>query len=551
MKKYFLLFTILLFTFLFLSQKANSAPVTTNTIISVGISDNAFKRYYYNENTFYATDKLTVKEKNSDKIAAEAAPNVPLKVVMKNNLFEIYNDKKLIAKELQSPLVLSTTPTGLLGVYNLKRAGKQALYRGTFELVKPKNKENMFLTNNVLNLETYLRGVVPNEMPVRFGLEALKAQAVAARNYTLRPREIKYHEFDVCDSVACQVYFGANTEAPLATRAVNETRGLVAQYKDEIILALYSSTAGGYTEDYQNAFLPNKPENHPYLKAKPDNDSIKPLNKDENALKFYKSTPQTFDNESSYFRWKKEWTKDELEKVLKENLPQAYKSGYCKPELKNPEDFGTLEEIKVTKRGDSGKIVSMEIVTDKDKFIVEKELTIRRLFKKDGKALPSANVAFEQEFDENKNLTKITAYGGGYGHGVGMSQFGAGAMAKKGYTFDKILKHYYSDIAIATLPIELSNDPYKNSAVFDFYTTKKQGNIIIENRWGYTELKVVINGKEFNLKAQPSLSRKYNVDISQYLNIGDNKVYFFYPLDNNRSKSVKVFIELYGCENDV
>lgn len=538
-----------LLSFFLVTAACIAAPVTTNPIISVGISDNSFQRYYYSENSFYATQKLILTEKLTGKVVKEFAPDVTIKIVIKNNLFDVYENGKPVVSSIKPPMVLSTEKDGLLGVYNLKRAGKPALYRGRIELVKPKGKENMFLTNNVLNLETYLLGVVPNEMPVRFGLEALKVQAIAARNYTLRPREQKYHEFDVCDSVACQVYFGANTEAPLATQAVKETRGMVGLYDNELILALYSSTAGGYTENYDSAFLPKKSENHPYLKAVPDNKKTPSLDKEHEALKFYKSTPQTYDNDSPYFRWQRNWTKEDLETVLKAGLQTAYKSGYCNPELKTPEDFGSLKELKVTKRGDSGKIVSMEIITDKETYTVEKELTIRRLFKEKGKALPSANVVFEQEF-ENGELVKITAFGGGYGHGVGMSQFGAGAMAKQGKTFDEIFQHYYSDTDIVLLPVELSCETDKNAALFDFNLTKKYAKIVVENRIGYSELKVVINGKEFNLKTQPSLSKKYSVDISQYVNLGDNKVYFFYPLSNNRCKPVKVYIELYGNKNE-
>ena len=526
-----------------------AAPITTNPIISVGISDNSFQRYYYSENSFYATKKLTITEKQTGRIVKEIEAQKPVKVVMKNNLFDVYENGTLIQASVLPPIVLSTEKDGLLGVYNLKRAGKPALYRGKIELVKPKCKENMFLTNNVLNLETYLLGVVPNEMPERFGLEALKVQAIAARNYTLRPREQRYHEFDVCDSVACQVYFGANTEKELTNQAVKETRGVVGFYEDELILALYSSTAGGYTENYDNAFLPKKTEKYPYLKAVPDNKKTPSLEKESEASKFYKSTPKTYDNDSPYFRWQKNWTREELEAVLKAGLPLAYKSGYCSLELKKPEDFGTLKEIKVTKRGESGKIVSMEIITDKETYVVEKELTIRRLFKEKGKAMPSANVVFEQEF-ENGELTKITAYGGGYGHGVGMSQFGAGAMAKDGKIFSEIFQHYYPDTSLVLLPVVLSNDVDKNSALFDFYLTEKNAKIFVENRLAYSELKVVINGREFNLKTQPSLNKKYSVDISQYVNLGDNKVYFFYPLDDNRNKPIKVYIELYGRENE-
>ena len=87
-------------------------------------------------------------------------------------------------------------------------------------------------------------------MPVRFGLEALKAQSVAARNYVLSPRVKANNNYDVVDSVASQVYYGANTEKELSNQAVYETTGIVATYNWNLILALYSSTAGGYTESY-------------------------------------------------------------------------------------------------------------------------------------------------------------------------------------------------------------------------------------------------------------------------------------------------------------
>lgn len=525
------------------------APITVDPIISVGISDNSFQRYYYSENTFYSQEKIFIKEKNKNIILKEFNPETLVKVEIKNNLFNIYADNVLVLQKIPPPITLSTEKDGLIGIYNLKRAGKPALYRGYFELVKPKCKENMFLTNNILNLETYLLGVVPNEMPVRFGLEALKVQAIAARNYALRPREKKYHEFDICDSVACQVYFGAGSEAPLATQAVKETRGVVGLNNDELIIALYSSTAGGYTESYENAFLPKEAVKYSYLKAIADNPKIKSLEKEDDAISFYKSEPETFDNNSPYFRWVKEWTKEELEAVLKEELITAFKSGYVFPELKSSDEFGSLKEIKVRKRGKSGKVISMDIVTDKRTYTVEKELVIRRLFKCKGKALPSANVVFEHEYNGDK-LLKIKAFGGGYGHGVGMSQHGAGFMSSQGFLFNEIFQHYYTDTAIALLPISLSGAYDKNIGFYDFYLTKKQAKIVVENKHNYSELKVVINGKEFKLKVQPSVSRKYTIDISKYVNVGNNKVYFFYSLNNNKDDLVKIYIELYGTQND-
>ena len=126
---------------------------------------------------------------------------------------------------------------------------------------------NIRRTLNVVNelpLEEYLRGVVPNELsPVTFAqLEALKAQAVAARTYIQRNLgQFKDEGYDVCATDACQVYFGARTEDPLATQAVTDTRGVVATYDGKPINALYSSTCGGRTEDAQNIFQ----EKVPYL----------------------------------------------------------------------------------------------------------------------------------------------------------------------------------------------------------------------------------------------------------------------------------------------
>ncbi|MBX7186192.1 MAG: SpoIID/LytB domain-containing protein [Vicinamibacteria bacterium] len=110
---------------------------------------------------------------------------------------------------------------------------------------------------NVLNLEDYLRGVVPNELsPGQFPqIEALKAQAVAARTYALRNMgQYKERGYDICATPACQVYRGFSTEHPLTDQAIAETAGIVAQYRGELINALYTSTCGGHTEDGFNMF---------------------------------------------------------------------------------------------------------------------------------------------------------------------------------------------------------------------------------------------------------------------------------------------------------
>jgi stage II sporulation protein D len=135
-------------------------------------------------------------------------------------------------------------------------------YRGKLEVFA--NTRNTFTVVNELPLEEYLWGVVPNELsPLTFGeIEALKAQAVAARTYIMRNLgQYKNEGYDICATDACQVYMGQGTESDLSTRAVGETRGMVAVYGDRPINALYSSTCGGRTEDSQNIF----DEKVPYL----------------------------------------------------------------------------------------------------------------------------------------------------------------------------------------------------------------------------------------------------------------------------------------------
>jgi peptidoglycan hydrolase-like amidase len=135
-------------------------------------------------------------------------------------------------------------------------------YRGTLEVFG--NSRHTLTVVNELPLEDYLRGVVPNELnPAAFGqMEALKAQAVAARTYIQRNLgQYSREGYDVCATDACQVYFGSKTEDPLATQAVIETRGVVAIYDGKPINALYSSTCGGRTEDAEKIFN----ERIPYL----------------------------------------------------------------------------------------------------------------------------------------------------------------------------------------------------------------------------------------------------------------------------------------------
>ena len=513
-------------------------------IVRVGISDNAFKVYDYNETNIFGNAPVDIYDGETwlTTVSADEVVNVKLQ----SGMFVI--SKGEIIDQVQGP-VRFVCKNGFLGVKGLRRAGSQALYRGDIELAKCTKKYGRFHIVNVIEIEEYLKGVVPNEMPVRFGLEALKAQSVAARNYALSPRAKIYDTFDVVDSVASQVYFGAGTEKDLGTKAVEETEGIVALYNWDLILAQYSSTAGGYTESFSNTFSDPMTKmfpsvSKPYLIAKPDMLGQMPLNIEEDAAAFYKSTPDSYDMKSPYYRWERFWTKTELQKAVQNNLAAQSATGFVQPEFKRGEILPDIVRLEVKQRGDSGKIIELDIVTKTKTYKVYKELVIRRLLTCQGKALPSANLVFEQEFDEYGNLKSVKAFGGGFGHGVGLSQYGAGFMAtelKKG--FEEILKHYYTDIILATKPVILS--PENSTIRQNFYTKNKHAEIVVDNKYKLSYFLVNINGKEhkFNFNNK-FFDRVERFDISNHIKHGKNTVTFIYPVDEDRNKGIRLFVEL-------
>lgn len=531
-------------------------------LVRIGISNSNFKSLVYNQVSIIATSDYTVYEKETRKPIIKFLPADVVKVKLVSGKFELSINNKVIIKDLKGTLVFDC-PNGLLGVENLKRNGNQALYHGVFEIT-PKNDASFYLVN-VLDLQNYLKGVVPNEMPVRFGLEALKAQAIAARNYVLMPRTRAYKEFDVDDSVASQVYFGAGTENPLSSQAVNETEGLVALYGWDLILAQYCSTAGGYTENYENAFsdintkeFPSKPR--PYLQGRPDIYSVAPLNREEEARIFYMSYPDAYDMKSPYYRWQKEWGVNELNGILQKTLVEQSKTGFVRPEFKQGDVLGELKELRVKRRGVSGKIIELEIVTDKQIYHIYKELVIRRLLQKNGISLPSANVVFENLYSQQgvatpcpekpytgKKLNKVVAYGGGFGHGVGMSQYGAGFMSTSLHKgFDKILKRYYTGITVSTGPAVLSSDEGQKIVVQQFFAPQKKAILVVDNKYQIKEFSANINGTNVVFELAPSIvpfNRISRIDISSYIQPGKNIITFYFP-EKNDHKAIRLYIEL-------
>jgi SpoIID/LytB domain protein len=351
-------------------------------------------------------------------------------------------------------------------VSSLKRPGGVPFYRGVIDFI-PANAQGFYLVNT-LDMQDYLKAVVPNELPIRFGMEAVKAQSVAARNYALRPRETFWKAFDICDSQYCQAYYGAQTETEPTSRAVDETAGLVLLYQHQYALTVFSSTAGGLTEAYAHVFSDPVTRQFPapalpYLVARADEltaASMTPpwdLSSEAAARAFWtRHDVPSYDSASPYYRWTRQWTAAQLQQDVKSGLLKVSRDGatraFVQPLLTHPTQFGQLKDLRVLQRGQTGKAMRLQIVTSSGSWVVSKEFLIRSVLNRAGKLLPSGNVVLTpQRF--NGSLIGLMAQGGGLGHGVGMSQFGASGMARQGKTFDQILAQYYPGTVLATRPL--------------------------------------------------------------------------------------------------
>jgi peptidoglycan hydrolase-like amidase len=224
--------------------------------VRIGLNQNATTVTIRSSQAFTVESNRTRSAKFTPIVSVDPAAKTVSKEDLQYRMLVELDGGKMLALPMSSKVRLE--PAGAWMEFDNRS------YRGILEVLG--NARNTFTVVNELPMEEYLLGVVPNELgPTTFGqLEALKAQAVAARTYIVRNMgQYRRDGFDICNTDACQVYFGAATEHPLATQAVNETKGVIAAYNDAPIQAFYSSTCGGRTEDAENIFE----EKLPYLKS--------------------------------------------------------------------------------------------------------------------------------------------------------------------------------------------------------------------------------------------------------------------------------------------
>lgn len=300
---------------------------------------------------------------------------------------------------------------------------EQSRYRGRLEVVFGAGG-GLTVINRVM-MEDYLRGVVPGE--ISHGdpalLEAVKAQAVAARTYAaVSIGQYESNGYDLLATVADQVYTGREGEAPNADRAIRETRGVLAFHHGEPIITNYASTCGGHTADRDEVW--DKPP-LPYLRGVSD----------RGGKSYWCAT-------SRYFQWQERLDGESLWPAARAALTRNF--GCRIPES------ARLEEIHVAETGPSGRVRRLVFKTDQGSFEARGDRIRWVLPRSDG--TPLRSTLFELDIDRSRGCVRnVTVRGGGWGHGVGMCQWGAMERSRAGQSCDEILRAYYRGIKLATL----------------------------------------------------------------------------------------------------
>lgn len=290
-------------------------------------------------------------------------------------------------------------------------------YRGLFKALP---NGQVVRVINIVYLEDYLKGVVPPEIGARpeAELEAVKAQAVAARTYAISHLEQYPGEpYDMKSSIIDQVYNGFDVENRIANRAISETAGLIAMYNDDFIQAYYHSTCGGLTDDV--AAVWDRKE-IPYLKPVADSGAC---------------------SWSKYYTWQEHFTEQQLRGRL-----EQYLSSDRGRDLR----IGRITDVVIKDRSPGGRVARMLVRTDTDVYKFQKD-RIRWVVGRTSNPdliLPSDRFDITLERGADNYLRSVTFKGRGYGHGVGMCQCGAIGMARDGRTYTEILTHYFTGIEL-------------------------------------------------------------------------------------------------------
>ena len=357
-------------------------------------------------------------------------------------------------------------------ILSINRAQGVPAYRGNFEIVR--TEDGLLLINEVL-LEEYLYSVVPSEMPSSYPAEALKAQAVCARTYAydkMRKPGLMNYGAHVDDSAGFQVYNNID-ENENTTLAIRETKDLILSYEGHPAEVYYYSTSCGFGTDIDAWHSPSA-NLYRYMASKhlSDEEFTEDITREEVFRNYISQTHEAdFESAQSWYRWSYQ-TNFDIDR-LNQNLIKRYEAGAKNVQTLNsqgeyettvtPPVFSKVERMEVLKREDGGVIDELLIQGPEGSVKVIGEHNVRAVLVNEtdyvtlanGKQshvanlLPSAFAILDVTIDPDTN--SVSAYsmkGGGYGHGIGMSQNGAKAMADRGYTCQDILQFFFENTTV-------------------------------------------------------------------------------------------------------
>lgn len=380
-------------------------------------------------------------------------------------------------------IVLPSAENGKVDMLSIDRTDGSAKYRGHIEITE--DDEGLLVVNE-LPLEEYLYSVIPSEMPTYYGIEPLKVQAICARSYAykhLLANSLSKYGAHADDSVSFQVYnnIPENEDSILA---VKDTYGKVIEYNGEVITAYYFSTSCGHTTGIEYVWADGKAT--PYLQGRlmaveeetesASNQSnlqiYQDLSKEENFRSFLADTDfPTYDSSYNWYRWIVTLDAKAIENTINDKLATRYNAypnliqtlvsgsvdeGNAVFESRPIETIGKIEDIRVLKRETGGIIYELLIVGSENTIKLQTEYNIRvflspknnTVYRLDGKGvdnlslLPSAFFIIDKKLTDGE-LVDVTLSGGGYGHGVGMSQNGVKALSDAGRKYDEIIEYFY------------------------------------------------------------------------------------------------------------
>lgn len=360
--------------------------------------------------------------------------------------------------------ITSNGVDGRIALKSIARGYGTPYYRGSIELM---SSEEGIIVINELPLEEYLYSVVPSEMPWSYNYEALKAQSICARSFAyihIMGNSYSQYGAHVDDSTSYQVY-NNSAEQTVTNSAVDETYGQVLMNGNNIISAYFFSTSCGSTTSsvVWGSELP-------YVKGKLLTGEVVSMDlTDENVFDaFIRTSYNTYDSEYPWYRWNVTMSLAQLSdnvnanigKVKEENVQVLTDHGEW--ENKKVDSVGQVKKIQVGERGEGGVLKYITIVGTDCTVRIYKEYNIRTVISPKGAAinrgtgdevttmtmLPSGFFVVDEVTSDNL-LSAYTFVGGGYGHGVGVSQNGANYMAKIGMNSTEILEFFYTDTTVA------------------------------------------------------------------------------------------------------